>query len=145
MALGILRVLELLSDQRGEEGAEAEEEVHGVHVGRGLPPPPDVQQEHVGGGVEGSVKQAEHEGVETHGQDGLVEGEGEGGEGVAEAADEEEEVGLGAGQAVRQEAGHHTACQTTSSLRQVFSTFTDRQRDRENFVSSCRFCEMIMI
>ena len=66
--LSILCVLELFSDERCEEGAEAEEEVHGVHVGRGLPPSPDVQQEHVGRGVEGSIKQTEDEGVETHGQ-----------------------------------------------------------------------------
>ena len=66
--LSILCVLELFSDERCEEGAEPEEEVHGVHVGRGLPPSPDVQQEHVGRGVEGSIKQTEDEGVETHGQ-----------------------------------------------------------------------------
>ena len=45
--------------------------------------------------MESSIKQTEDEGVEAHGQHGLVEGEEEGGDGVAETTEEEEEVGLG--------------------------------------------------
>ena len=66
--LSILCVLELFRDERCEEGAETKEEVHGVHVRRGLPPPPDVQEQHVGRGVESSIKQTEDEGVDTHRQ-----------------------------------------------------------------------------
>ena len=45
--------------------------------------------------MKSSIKQTEDEGVEAHGQHGLVEGEEEGGDGVAETTEEEEEVGLG--------------------------------------------------
>ena len=84
--------------------------MHGVHVGGGLPAPPDVQQEHVGGGVESSIKQPEYEGVEAHGGHRLVEREAEGGQGVAQAAEEQEQVGLGTRQ-----PEHQTEVQTVLS------------------------------
>ena len=65
-----------------------------VHVRRTFSATPDVQQHHVGRGVEGAVEESKEESIATHGVEGGVEGEKEGRNAVAETADEKKQVCL---------------------------------------------------
>ena len=64
----------LLGDQEGsghdwgEEGPKTEGEVEGVHVGSAVPPLPDVEDDHVPGGVDVTAAEPSEDGTGVDGE-----------------------------------------------------------------------------